>query len=272
MLIDWFTVVAQALNFLILVWLLKRFLYKPILDALDAREKRIAAELADADAKQAEAREERDAFARKNQELDQQRETQLKKAAHEADIERRRLLDEVRKEAETARARWQESLLNEHQSLNADLTRRTREEVFAIVQKTLADLATNSLEEQMTEAFIRRLRELSLTQKEVLKAALQASSTPPIIRTTFELPDARRGAIERAVKDILSIDSPIHFETSPDLVSGIELTADGHKVAWSIGQYLTSLKQRVQDILPERFAASGAAGKASTQRADGHHG
>ena len=55
MLIDWFTVGAQTLNFLILVWLLKRFLYKPILNAIDAREKRIAAELADADVKKAEA-------------------------------------------------------------------------------------------------------------------------------------------------------------------------------------------------------------------------
>jgi F-type H+-transporting ATPase subunit b len=55
MLIDWFTVVAQAVNFLILVWLMKRYLYQPILKALDAREQRIAAELADADAKKAEA-------------------------------------------------------------------------------------------------------------------------------------------------------------------------------------------------------------------------
>ena len=49
MLIDWFTVGAQALNFLILVWLMKRFLYKPILRAIDEREKRIASELADAE-------------------------------------------------------------------------------------------------------------------------------------------------------------------------------------------------------------------------------
>jgi len=51
MLIDWFTVVAQVVNFLILVWLLKRFLYRPILNAIDAREKRIATKLADAAAK-----------------------------------------------------------------------------------------------------------------------------------------------------------------------------------------------------------------------------
>ena len=56
MLIDWFTIGAQVLNFLILVWLLKRFLYKPILHAIDAREKRIAKELADADAKQSRSR------------------------------------------------------------------------------------------------------------------------------------------------------------------------------------------------------------------------
>ena len=48
MLIDWFTVGAQAVNFLVLVWLLRRFLYRPILKAIDAREKRIADQLADA--------------------------------------------------------------------------------------------------------------------------------------------------------------------------------------------------------------------------------
>ena len=80
MLIDWFTVGAQALNFIILVWLLKRFLYKPILDAIDAREKRIAAELADADAKKAEAKKERDEFQHKNEEFDEQRAALLRKA------------------------------------------------------------------------------------------------------------------------------------------------------------------------------------------------
>ncbi|MEO8614423.1 MAG: F0F1 ATP synthase subunit B, partial [Luteolibacter sp.] len=84
MLIDWFTVGAQALNFLILVGLMKRFLYKPILSAIDAREKKIAAELADADAKKADAQKERDDFQHKNEEFDQQRAGLLKKATDEA--------------------------------------------------------------------------------------------------------------------------------------------------------------------------------------------
>ena len=87
MLIDWFTVGAQALNFLILVWLMKRFLYKPILHAIDAREERIAKELADADAKKTEAQKERDEFAQKNHQFDQQRAALLSKATDEAQAE-----------------------------------------------------------------------------------------------------------------------------------------------------------------------------------------
>ena len=160
MIIDWFTVGAQALNFLILVWLMKRFLYKPILHAIDEREKRIATELADADAKKAEAQKERDEFQHKNEEFEQQRAALLSKAADEAKAERQRLLDEARKESDALRARWQEALRNEQLSLSAELTRRTQEEVFAITRKTLADLATTSLEERLSEVFIRRLREM----------------------------------------------------------------------------------------------------------------
>src|SRR5664279_4341700 len=107
MLIDWFTVGAQTLNFLILVWLMRRYLYKPILHAIDTREKRIATELADADAKEAEARKERDEFQRKNEDLDHQRAELLRKATDDANTERQRLLSEARQAADALSAKRQ---------------------------------------------------------------------------------------------------------------------------------------------------------------------
>ena len=97
MIIDWFTLVAQTLNFLILVWLMKRFLYKPILHAIDDREKRIATALANAEKIKVEAQKERDEFQKKNAEFDQQRAELLSKATDEVQAERQRLLDEARK-------------------------------------------------------------------------------------------------------------------------------------------------------------------------------
>ena len=108
MLIDWFTVAAQALNFLLLVWLLKRFLYQPVLDAINAREQRIALQLADAAAKEAAASKERDEFARKNTEFDSQRAALLAKASEEAKAELQRLLEQARKEADALRSRLQD--------------------------------------------------------------------------------------------------------------------------------------------------------------------
>jgi F-type H+-transporting ATPase subunit b len=251
MLIDWFTVCAQALNFLILVWLMKRFLYKPILKALDAREQRIAAELADADAKKVEARMERDEFQRKNAEFDQQRAALLSKATDEAKAQRQRLLDEAQKDADSLRAKRQEALRTEQRGLSQEISRWTQKEVFAITRKTLADLAGAGLEERMSAVFVQRLRALTGTAKEQLAAALRTSTNRARVRSAFDMPPEQRAAIQQALNETFSADLPIQFETAPDLVSGIELSANGQKVAWSIANYLANLEKSAGELLHE---------------------
>jgi len=251
MLIDWFTVIAQVVNFLILVWLLKRFLYQPILHAVDAREKRIAAELADADAKRAEARRERDEFRRRNEEFDRQSAALLSKAADEARGERQRLLDDARKAADALSAKRRETLRNDAHNLNQAISRRTQREVFAIVRKALTDLATTSLEERLGEVFIRRLREMDATAKAGLGEALRTASGPALLRSAFELTAEQRAAIQSALNETFSADIRIQFETAPDLIGGIELTTNGQKVAWSIADYVASLEKGVGEVLKE---------------------
>jgi F-type H+-transporting ATPase subunit b len=252
MLIDWFTVGAQALNFIILVWLLKRFLYKPILNAVDAREKRIAAELADADAKKAEAQKERDEFQHKNEEFDQQRAALLTKATAEANAERQRLLDDARKAANALSAKRQEALRSDAVNLNQAIRRRTQQEVFAIAQKALTDLAATSLEERMCDVFTHRLRSMDDKIKEGLADALKTASEPALVRSAFDLPEAQRAAIRKAINETFSADTHLRFETAPDLVSGIELITSGQKIAWSIADYLASLEKGVGELLNEQ--------------------
>ena len=252
MLIDWFTVGAQALNFIILVWLLKRFLYKPILDAVEAREKRIAAELADADAKKAEAQKERDEFQHKNEQFDQQRAALLSKATDEAKAERQRLIEEARKAADALSAKRQETLRTDAHNLNQAIRRRTQQEVFAIARKALTELATASLEERMGEVFMRRLRTMDGKLREGLAEALKTASEPALVRSAFDLPAEQRAAIQKALNETFSTEVQVRFETAPDLVSGIEFTTNGQKVAWSIADYLASLEKGVGELLKEK--------------------
>ncbi len=252
MLIDWFTVGAQALNFLVLVWLMKRFLYKPILGAIDTREKKIAAELADADKRKAEAKKECDEFQHKNEEIDAQRSALLKKATDEAGMERQRLVEEARKAADALSAKRQETLRSDAKSLNQAMRRRVQQEVFAIARKALTDLATTSLEERLSEVFTRRLREIGGPVKADLAKALGSASGPAIVRSAFDLPSKEQAAIQNALNETFSADIQVRFETAPDLVSGIELTASGQRVGWSISDYLASLEKGVGELLDQK--------------------
>ena len=256
MLIDWFTLGAQALNFVILVWLLKRFIYKPILDAIDAREKRIATELADADMKKAEAKKERDEFQHKNEEFDKQCAALLSRATDRANAERQRLLEEAGKAADDLSAKRQETLRSEGHALNQALLRLTRQEVFAIVRKALTDLATTNLEERLGEVFTRRLREMDGQAKEGLADALKTASAPALVRSAFDLPAEQRTAIQNALNETFSAEISIRFETEPDLVSGIELTTNGQKLGWSIADYLESLEKGVRELLDKQAQPS----------------
>jgi F-type H+-transporting ATPase subunit b len=260
MLIDWFTVGAQTLNFLILVWLMKRFLYKPILHAIDEREKRVATELANADKKKAEAQKENDEFKHKNEALDQQRAALLSKATDEAQAERQRLLEEARKAADALSAKGMETLRNDAHSLSQAISRRTQQEVFAIARKALSDLATTDLEERLGEVFTRRLREMDGQAKAGLDEALKTASDAALVRSAFDLPAEQRAAIQNALNETFSAEIHVRFETAPDLISGIELTTNGQKVAWSIADYLASLEKGVDELLKEKDKAEVKAG------------
>jgi F-type H+-transporting ATPase subunit b len=253
MLIDWFTVAAQAVNFLILVWLMKRFLYKPILHAIDEREKRIATELANAENKKIEAQKESDDFKHKNEEFDQQRAALLSKATDEAKAERQRLFDEARKDAAVLSSKLQEALKNQEHTLHQAISRRTQHEVFAIARKTLTDLATTSLEERMGEVFARRLREMDGKAKAGLAQALKTASEPALVRSAFDLPAQQRAAIQNGLNETFSAEIHIRFVTAPDLISGIELTTNGQKLTWSIADYLASMEEGVDELLKDNI-------------------
>jgi F-type H+-transporting ATPase subunit b len=240
---------------------MKRFLYKPILRAIDEREKRIAAELAEADKRKSQAQKEGDEFKRKNEDFDRERAALLTRATDEARAERQRLLDEARRAAEDLGFKSQEALRAEEHHLHQAIRRRTGKEVFAIARKTLSDLAGTGLEERMTDLFTRRLRKMDGQGKSDLAGALKSSPDPALVRSAFDLPAEQRASVQKALQETFSAEVRIRFETAPDLISGLELSANGQKVAWSIEDYLVVMEKGLEEILKGK---DGIAAKASS--------
>jgi F-type H+-transporting ATPase subunit b len=263
MLIDWFTVVAQGVNFLVLLWLLQRYLYKPVLAAINARERQIAQAIADAASQRTAAEHERSAFAAKNAALDGESAALLKQAASAADTERARLLADAHTEAAALRATQMAALRDDQTRLRQGIARLAQQEVLAIARKVLGDLAGASLEERIAVVFARRLRALDASAKEPLAKAFGAASDA-VVRSAFDLAEAQRALIQSAVDDEFPSSIPLRFEVSAEMLCGIEVLVGGEKLAWNMADYLVGLEQRIESLsaparTPRRTASPASA-------------
>lgn len=249
MLIDWFTVIAQIINFLLLVALLKRFLYGRIIKAMDQREEKIAFRLADAERKRNEAEREAQAYRKKNQELDEKRQEMLSKVEGEVEGKRKELMKRARDEVDQVKARWREAVQREKDSFLQDLRQRAGRQVYTIARRTLADLANVDLEQRMTDIFIERIVNLDKGKRKAIVESIKKPDHEVVINSAFEVPTNAQQRITKAVKKTIDNGIDVQYRTSSDMILGIELKTRGHKIAWSIDNYLASLEEKIFQAL-----------------------
>lgn len=244
--INWFTVIAQLVNFLILVWLLKRFLYKPILNAVNEREKKITDQLKDAKDKVAVAQQEKDDFKKKNEDFEQQKKGLMDTVVTEAVKEKTKLIDAAKAEANALISKMEKQALEEQKNENKALAEKTQKHVFEISRKALESIASLSLEEQSANTFIKHLKASKEDEKQRFKDAFKSHANTTItVKSAFELPIKQQKEINDAVNYLLDATTKLKFETAPEIISGIELSTNGFKVGWNFSEYLRALEQDI---------------------------
>jgi F-type H+-transporting ATPase subunit b len=252
MLIDWFTVGAQALNFVILVWLLKRFLYKPVLSAIDAREQRIAQAAAAAGRQTGEAQKSRDELQAERKSFEDQRGSLLAQAGLDAKTQGERLMSSARQAAESLTLKQNAALLAEVTELGDRLARLATAESLAIARSALKDLADTSLEERICAVFAKRLRGMDSKARETFGTSLKRADGVPVVTSSFELSDPEKATIRTSVNETFSADIPLRFETSSRGIAGIELTFGGQRLSWTMADYLKTLEEQIASLLKSR--------------------
>ena len=249
--INWFTVIAQVINFLILVWLLKKFLYKPILNAIDEREKKIRDQLKDADDKKAVAQKEQDDFKKKNDDFDQQKKELMDKAVADANTQKQQLMDAAKTQADDLRTKMEKAAKEKQENDNLQITEKIQQQVFAITRKALTEIASISLEEQSANTFNQHLAALKDDDKKQFIDAFKSNANAILVRSAFDLSAKQQGEINNEVNVLLSADAHLQFKTTPEIISGIELSTNGYKIAWSFSAYLNSLEKNIAETMKE---------------------
>ena len=252
---DWFTIAAQIINFSVLLWLLRRFLYQPILNSLDAREMRLKKVLEDANAKNADAEQRQDVCRRKEAELEKQRTTIMEKTEVEAKQQRIKLVARAQVDADKILRKRLESTQRVLRNMEHEVLSQNIEEVYATAAKILDDLAGVKLEQAIVDKFLTQLKGLRGKQYEMLSEAMQ-SAEHLVVRSAFPLNDEYKTDIERTLTELLSKQKlpniTLNFVCVPKLMAGLELSVGGWKLAWSIHDHLKKLQDRVKEVIQLR--------------------
>lgn len=251
MLINWFVVAAQIINFLILVLLLKRFLYGPIVKAMTAREERIASQLAAARQKKEDAEQEEASLRQKIRDIEDQRQEMLAQAEGEAEAYKKKLFDQVRQEVEQVRQKWVESVQWQKETFLQNLKQRLVQEIFAISRRMLKELGNLEVEQRLLEVFLERLRQLAPEEGQALQDSLKETGGELFVTTAFELTSEARQMIAGQVQDLFGPNLALRFATSGELLAGIEMLTGSRKIAWSLGNYLDTLEEDLSQAFEE---------------------
>jgi alternate F1F0 ATPase F0 subunit B len=218
---------------------------------MDKRRAEIESGHDEVEKKQAEADELAHSLRQKEQELEDGRTELLRQA--EADAERRHqeLTDQARAEVDRQRSRWEEELGREQDAFLERLTRRGGEQVCAVVRRTLVDLSDTELERRMVETLISRVGDLDEEGRRQLAQAVQEADGVLTVSSAFEMSDDLRRMLTDALHHGVAPEAEVRFETSPDLVCGVAVTAAGRELSWTVAGYLQSLADRIQETFAE---------------------
>ncbi len=251
MLVDWFIVVAQIVNFLILVALLRWFLYRPVLSVMAKRKEAIRREWEEARQLQEKADDELAEHRRLRQRLEAEKEDWRRQARSDVEQERHRSMEQMRQDIEEQRRRWRADLERQQEAAMERLRTRLLDQVQSVARRALADLASVQLEEQIVDRFLDRLDRLGADRREALLKELEQEGGSARLRTGFGLSEERREDLRRRLSDCLPplAAGALTFERAPQLLCGIELRTSTQMIGWNLEEYLTALDRNLSAAL-----------------------
>jgi F-type H+-transporting ATPase subunit b len=252
--VDWLTVSAQWVNFLILMWLLRRFLYRPVIRSMDRRQQAIEARIEEAGQKALQAEQEAEHYRNKLSELEAHRSHLIAAARKAADIEREKLVEHARDEIKVMAAQWRREVEHEKTDFQNRLRRELGLLVTATARKALQDLASLELEQALFANFLTRLHGLSEQEKRLIT---ESGNGQVVLASNAELSKELRDDFVDGLRKALTDDLAVRFEPLPDSQCGLMLFTPAYTLEWRAESYFEALEAELE-------AAMNVAGQSVT--------
>jgi F-type H+-transporting ATPase subunit b len=223
MTIDWWTLALQAVNFLILVWLLWRFLYRPVRDVIEKRKAMAERAFADADSKGAEAEAAEQRFEDARAQLAQERQEMLKRLHGELEDERAKVLEAAREEAQKTIEAARASIADEREATLADIRGQVEELAGELAASLLKSVGSAALDDIVLDQLEGKLKALPAEELRRLEADLAENDARLAVVTAKPLAQKDRKRWTERLQAALGSPVNVKFTADPEILGGAEV-------------------------------------------------
>ena len=242
--IDWFTLIAQIFNLLILLFLLRKFLYLPVLKAVEIRQNLIRDELKKAEDSRLKAQKAEALCLKKTQEIENEKQQILAQVQHEAEKLAADLHEQAESQYHQSQKEWKERLKSEQKSFDTALQTLVAEHFNKFAEKALRQMADSDLNEWIVRQFMQKIKDLPTAEKTKLKGSFKSQQVLHLQSAQEMSPE-----LKKQIEDLLHTEcevpdnAKILYETDDNLIGGIILQGGEYMVEWSLNGYLQEFKQ-----------------------------
>lgn len=223
--LSWSTFLLEGINFLILVWILQRLFYKPVLAVIASRRAGIEKTLADARAMQEGAEALQAQYQSRLAEWEQERQDARKALYLEIDTERQRRLAELSgmldQEREKARVTEQRRLEKLH--LQAEQSALAQAARFAA--RLLSRLAGPELEVRLLDLLLAEMAALTDERREAFAQAAQLNTLEKVVvASAYPLDQGQRTSLEQALRTRFAVEPTFEYRQDSELLAGLRIS------------------------------------------------
>jgi F-type H+-transporting ATPase subunit b len=217
---SWWTFTLQAANFLILVWLLRRFLFKPVKAIVARRREEIALSLTEASAEKERARQLKEEMEAQRSRMEAERQSLLEKQSVQLSAQRQAILEQARAESEKLKAQALVQIEAERAAAVSELFEQSAQLATALAERLLRELALPSLNHPFLARVLDYLDHLPGAERSALLAELR--SNPLTVTTAHAIADEEQTQWRQSLEKRIGAND-IRFEADPALVAGAKL-------------------------------------------------
>jgi len=245
--IDWVTFVAQIVNLFVLIWLLKRFLYRPILDIIDKRQAEINARIQSAQEAQEQAEKEKASWKKEKAHFDDMRQKRLNDLAlEEQDLHKQVSIDIYKLEQEK-RIQLQQELNTEILAIQDEIRSIVANQFVTFSGKLLQELTQNTPFNCVVQTITNKINRLDKKQKSELNKNLLKQNVIHI-NSSNTLTKKQQQELLKMLKSVCPINTKtkIFWNVDPDLILGLEIYIGNCLLEWNLKNYLNELNDHIR--------------------------